>query len=311
MRKCLVWIFIILMLSFVSETGVCAGQTCVGYIDASSDDAYTLERNGKSISPPPVYVNNDDVIIPKKDKRLKLIYAYKECSDEEITNKKTVVKCDAANKKSGWFKSLFEEVIVRTKVRRYDFGDDAVVGPKGKTEKEKPCFPGELFRVSPWPADGTTALYGEAVFFRWEDVYENIPHCTESTLVIIGPDGKEIREDMKTGELLSVNAKAFREKTDYVWCVKIGGKKVSGGYRFRILDKAGSDTIRKQMADISGKHISQKPAQALYLQLLSDTTPELDLYADSLRIIKGYKSCQTDQSVLYEVLQRISEYPFR
>lgn len=304
MKKYLVWGF--LMLSPVLGTGICAGQVCVGYIDASSDDAYTLERNGKSVSPPPVYVINGDVIIPKKDKLLKLIYAYEACSDEEITNKRTVVKCEAANKKTGWFKSLFEEVRVRSKVRRYGFGDDTVMGSKGKTGKEKSCFPGELFRVSPWPADRTTVLYGEAVFFRWEDVYQNIPHCTESTLVIIGPDGKEIAEPMKTGELLSVNAKVFREKRDYEWCVKVGGKKVSGDYRFRILDNAGSETIRKQMADISGKSDRPEPAQALYLQLLSDTTPELDLYADSLRIIKGYKPCQTEQPLVYEVFRRIS-----
>ncbi|OQY58992.1 MAG: hypothetical protein B6245_08955 [Desulfobacteraceae bacterium 4572_88] len=52
MKKYLVWVFIILTLSLVSGIGICAGQTCVGYIDASSDDAYTLERNGKPVTPP-------------------------------------------------------------------------------------------------------------------------------------------------------------------------------------------------------------------------------------------------------------------
>ncbi|OQY58993.1 MAG: hypothetical protein B6245_08960 [Desulfobacteraceae bacterium 4572_88] len=250
---------------------------------------------------------NGDVIIPKKGKSLKLIYAY-ECGTLYMI-KREVVKCDAANEKSGWFKSLFEEVVVRSKVRRYDIDEAKVMGTKGKTGEENLCFPEERFRLSPWPADGTTVLYGEAIFFRWEDVYEKISPCAESTLIIIGPDGKEIAKPMKTGELLSVSGKVFRENTVYEWCVKADGKKVSGDYRFHILDKAESDNIRK-LAGIPEKHANQTPAQALYLQLLSDTTPKLDLYADSLRIMKGYKKpCQTElPPIADEVFRRIFEH---
>jgi len=307
MKKCLVWVFIVLVLSLVSETEVCAGETSVGYIDASSDDAYTLLRNGESVSPPPVYVFNGDMIVPQKGKSLKLIYVYEKCGEQTIS-KETVVKCDAKKEKPGWFRSLFEEVIVRSNFRRYDIDVEEVTGSKGETEKKKSCFPGELLRLTPWPVDGTTVLYGEPVIFRWEDIFEETLPCTESTLVITGPDGKEIpTKPMKTGEIFQVSGEAFREKTAYKWCVKVGGKKISEDYHFRILSKAESDDIRSKVMDISGKQASQSPAQALCLQILSDTTPKLDLYADSLRIITAYRPTQKKlPAVAGEVLRRIS-----
>lgn len=295
---------IVFVLCLVSETEIWSSETCVGYIKGNPDD-YTLQRDGKKVSPPPDFVINGDVIIPHKNKIIKLIFECIKCSEQTITQK-TIVKCDAEKEtKRGFTRSLIREIIARTNVKRDELEDGAMMGLKGGTEKEKPCFPGELFRVTLCPANGTTVLYGESVFFRWEDIYEEISPCTESTLVIIGPDGKKTATPMKTGELLPISGKTFREKASYKWYVEVNGEKVSDDYRFSVLEKVQSDDIRSQLADISGDYDCPEPVQSLYLQLLSDIRSDLDLYADSLRIIKGYKNSQKGQRVAYEVFRRI------
>ncbi len=96
-------------------------------------------------------------------------------------------------------------------------------------------------------------------------------------------------KDIKIGELLSVNEN-FGEGKSYKWHIETDGKMISDVFSFRILSKEQSENIRSQVREIGEKYKNESPelAQILYLHVISNATPGLDLYADSLRLLKKF-----------------------
>jgi hypothetical protein len=111
------------------------------------------------------------------------------------------------------------------------------------------------------------------------------------------------------GELLCVR-EVFEAGASYKWYVETEGKKLSKIRQFRILDKTESDNIRSQMKEVAEKYKDQCPEikQALYLQVISNMTPDLDLYPDSLRLMKEYKYNKKCGSEFGYISERIFEY---
>ncbi|QTA87977.1 hypothetical protein [Desulfonema magnum] len=301
------------LISMVPAAQAGKSSQSVGYIkipaEMTSDECYTLWRDGKAVtkSPANIYVLNDDIIIPHKNKSVALIYRNTDCG-EKMVNKRTIVKECKNQRSSGWLKSLFSEVVIRTKIERRNLAEENLMSTRAKDKaKDSSFFIGEFSTGDVWPVNGTTALYGKPILFRWKN--GNISSDTEAKLVIVGAEKKShkvIEADMKTGRFVRVSGKKLRPATSYKWYVKVNNKEVSDRYHFSILGKEQSDDIRSQLAEISKTYAGQSPKlnQALYLQLISDITPELDLYADSLRMVMEY----AEIPVLDKVFEQISDY---
>lgn len=158
------------------------------------------------------------------------------------------------------------------------------------------CFPlpGKLFNLSPWPRSGTTVLAGAPLLIRWVEIEKcpddvKIDLCNEVTLVIapMGSD-KPRRIPMKAGELKPVED--LEPGRAYQWFVEKDGKAVSEKYRFEVLDAAISGEIQADLEKLGRLYKDPMPLlhQARYLQYLSDVHDHLDLYADSLRLLKAF-----------------------
>jgi len=165
--------------------------------------------------------------------------------------------------------------------------------------------------VSPWPVDGSTLLYGESIYFRLGYIFLSgeVPPCSDSKLVITGNEkglGKSFVRNMKVGELIRVSAD-FNTGTSYQWHIEQDGKVVSDVYHFTILGKKETDNIRSQVAEVGKQYDSECSGlkQALYLQIISDSTPGLDLYADSLRMIRESEGCLKEKELLDQLFDCI------
>jgi len=260
------------------------------------DTCYTLMRDGEPVSPlvQDMPVLNGDVIVPFEGKNVTLIYRHKDCPGKSIT-RRTVIKCDPEKLDTpGGFMNFLPDAM-----KKVITGSPKKSGTEswtriGESEENRSCFPGD-FRFSPWPPEGTTVLHGEPVFFRWTDPHDAVLPCSEARLIIAHSDEDAetpVVRDMKVGELLRVSA-AFREGLLYNWHIEAENKKVSNVYHFSILGKKESDNIRSQMAVVGNKYADECPGlrQSLYLQIISEATPGLNLHADSFRLIREYKVC--------------------
>lgn len=253
-----------------------------------SGTCYRLFKKGESEPVKRLFrdmpVENGDQIQPVPGKSVMLIYANTACGKQEII-RNTVVNCNPPSplaQKGLWISSDFFE----------RFKDWLI--PKPLTEKAAPkfsedetsCFPSSEFNLSPWPSEGTTLLGAEPILFRWFDAGEA---CSEALLTLVD-DGKLRRFPMRLGELKSVEI-ALTPGRSYQWFIEDEEKEpLSERYRFRVLSIQESDNIRNQLAEIKKQYAEYAPelCQALYLQLISDADPDLDFYADSLRLLESY-----------------------
>ena len=69
-----------------------------------------------------------------------------------------------------------------------------------------------------------------------------------------------------------------------------------------------SNEIIKQLTSVANQNpqFPSELVQALYLQLLSNETPGLDLYGDSLRILQGYAG--RDNPVYLELVESLYDH---
>jgi len=265
------------------------------------DECYVLFRGEKSVRPlvhdMPVF--NGDVVIPFEGKIVRLIYRHDDCGQTVIT-RKTVINCDPREfATAGGFMNLLPDAMKKTiEMSKQNTPRKAPSGPVSKEKRDKWCFPDD-FPFSPWPLEGGTVLHGEPILFRWAEISGKNP-CSEVKLCIFqmgeNPSEGAFKADMRIGELVRVKV-WLQEKTTYEWYVESEGQKISESYRFRILDKETSDNIRSQLAEVAGKYGEMCPGlrQALYLQIISESTPKLDLHADSFRLMWEYRRCQKER----------------
>lgn len=258
-------------------------------------NCYELKRKGKPVLniKPVMKVLNGDVIIPKNGKKVTLIYEHTACGEITVT-KSTTVNCDPSKyDKPGWFLNLFSDVRNWLKLPKQASprAEKAVAGLKGSSQ-ETECFPAKALCISPYPVNGTTLLYGEPLVFRWDDgiFFDDLTPCISAKLVIAeDKSDKPVTKDIKVGELLRIDER-FGDDKSYKWHIETDGKRISDLYYFRILSKEQSENIRSQMREIGEKYknVSPELMQILYLHVISNATPGLDLYADSLRLLKKY-----------------------
>ncbi len=276
---------------------------------AEPEECYRLLRDGKPVKPlsHDMRVMNNDEIIPVKGKDVKLIYIHTGCGEQEV-NKKTKVNCNPAEYKSaGGFLSVLKDNASRfldQKVKRKELLATKNITLRGIQDIS--CFPAQPFIVSPWPLEGSTVLSGEPIFFRWQGI--DVSSCTPARLVIkttgVMPK-RNIVENIRIGALVEVKAPLKAGKS-YEWFVETqdGNKIVSDKYHFIVLSAEESDNIRNQLAEVKAEFSSNSPniAQALYLQLISDATPGLNLYADSLRFLEEHND---EHAIPGEVVDRL------
>jgi hypothetical protein len=245
-----------------------------------------------------MHVFNGDVIVPLKGKSVTLIYRHTDCGEKQITQR-TVVKCDPREFSTpGGFLNLLPDAmkdILNSKPRHEGAEEES-----GSEDYEPPCFPSD-FPFALWPPEKSTVLHGEPVLFRWANFPGRILPCSQVDLLIApsdftGDSGDCVAKEMKAGELIWVIA-PFREKTAYQWHVEKQGKKISKNYHFSILGKKESENIVAQMSAVAKQYEDPCPGlrQALYLQIITEAVPGLDLYADTFRLMQEYKDCQRNR----------------
>jgi len=210
---------------------------------------------------------------------------------------------------------MFSEVIKRVDIEREPLEEkDATVNrDQSEIQKMQP-FPYKFFVGQSWPVRGSTILYGESVICRWEgELPDKTPRSSAKIKLVIAEAEKEIckpvEKSMEIGEFIRINADEFNEGTSYEWYVTADGSVCSDHYPFGILKKEVSENIRSKLREVGLKFAGRSPElmQALYLQILSDTTPGLDLYADSFRILTEY----SEISGLNKVLEGIFSHKVR
>lgn len=131
--------------------------------------------------------------------------------------------------------------------------------------------------------------------FRWKA--SNVPTCSPGRLVIVSSANKENRvyeKAIKIGALVTLEAgeAAFEPGKAYSWFIESEQEKkiMSDQYHFRALSVDERREIMGQLTEIKEMYAGENTylAQALYLQMLSDERPDLDLYADSLVMIERH-----------------------
>ncbi len=274
---------------FVGEVRVKTGM--------KPEKCYELRRNGKAVSRlvENMQVFNGDMIIPHKGKSVKLVYRHEDCW--ETVTKETVVSYDPGRCDSpGWLMGFLSDMWKKIRRRPHTPGRVASRG-------ESPAA-----RISVCPTEGTTALYGGPILFKWGDRSDNLQH-PKAKLVIreVGEkrDKPLVSRLMTAGEFLHADYK-FQAGASYKWYVEAGGKAISDVCHFSILGKQVSDNIRSQLRQVGETYTNQCPGlrQALYLQLISDMSPRLNLYAESVRLTEQEKGCEGEKFMLNGLVER-------
>jgi|GEM_PF-1816181 len=260
------------------------------------EKCYDLRRDGKTLNllVENMQVFNGDVIIPHEGKSVKLAYRHEGCG--EVISKETVVsydpgKCDSA----GFMDFLSRE---KARIERKPLIKENVV-----SRGECP-----LPRIPVCPIEGSTALCGEPILFKWGNADDHLQY-PKAKLVIreVGERTKEpvVSRPMTAGEFLPVDYK-FQAGASYEWHVEAVGKTISDVRHFSILEKQASDNIRSQLGQVGERYTRQCPGlnQALYLQLISDMSPGVDLYSDSVRLMEQEKGCEGENLVLNGLVER-------
>jgi len=271
----------------------------------SPDTCYELLRNGKPVKPliQNMRICNGDVIIPHKGKSVTLIYRHSDCGEngKTILTEKTVVNCNPATyRRPGWLAEQVSEFVKGVKEK---------TGSEPLNEIDASSRAGwDLDELQFFPVNGTTILYKSDICFKWKG--KECLSDSDAKLVIY-PEGKNadklITKDIKTDNLVCLHDD-FQAGVSYQWHVEINGKKVSDIYNFRILEKEASENIRSQLAELENAYKNESPGlkQALYLQFISDATPGLDLYAESLRLmLESKEQCKGELPLLNELFERL------
>jgi len=279
----------LIILSYLSPAFGDSGH--VGIIKVSPgekpENCYDIIRKGKAEKEKgsydrsmPVFIG--DKVQPKNNKKVRIVYVQAaDYGEKEITQPTIIGLPDKAEQE---LKSRLESV----KVFTTKSGDE-----------DTPCFPAPQFNLSPFPVNGTTLLAGEPVFFRW---FENGVPCSEAVLVISEDKEKPRQIEIRLGRLEEIAASVFSPGKSYQWHIEQNSKAISETYRFRVLSRDESDSIRRQLDNVAEMYKNRSPLlfQAFYLQFISNDTQ--DFYADSLRLIKKYMDETPKPDILIERL---------
>jgi hypothetical protein len=286
---------------------------------ASPDNSYKLIREGESIKSLRVDMEilNGDIIIPHKGKTVKLIYRQTGCGEIEI-KEQTTVNCNPADHESaeGFLsfladiqKGLMNQLALENRSMKHAA---TTRGVKRCPPKDQSCLPKPAFNFSPWPINGTTALYGKPLFFCWisDDLRRNDP-CGPATLMIIGNDSEmtgSISQNIKLGEFATISGESFEPGKLYKWYIERSGIRISDIYFFRVLSYQASKNIMLQLDEVEKiyRDNNTETMQSLYLQIISDASDEIDLYADSLRILMEVSG--QDNKIFSEALDRVRNH---
>jgi len=283
MIRKLFFVFTGMLICFVTGTTALPGASPSGHIGilkvppgVKPAKCYRLLRDEKPQKvrhKMPVFIG--DVIEPLSGCSVRLIYRNLDYDAEDISER-TI--------------AAFPRAIVREK--RGLVRDVAVITTRGGDSKAL-CFPSRPLNLSPWPVNGSDVLAGEPLVFRWFDS-DQASSC-EPVLLVIVPSGKDaprIEEKMEAGELKLVTANLTPGQS-YHWFVEKktekGKKQLFKGRHFKVMETDASENIRREL-DKVGKQYPKSPLlyQTLYLQYISDASPDLDLYADSMRLMKQH-----------------------
>jgi len=270
-------------------------------VGGSPDEYYSLERDGQTVAPLThnMPVLNGDEIIPFKGKSVTLSYIHTDCGEVNVDKKTTVYCLPQERKNAGGFLTIltdsisrfFEQNIKREKMISVNTRVNRVFqqldSPPRKLD-DFPCFPDDNLYVSAWPLNGATILNGNSIQFRWTS--PDIEQCAPVKLNICPSSDASSgcqEESLQTGELRDVRLPRQNSKK-YFWFISRDGRTISAKFEFTILDEKERENIRQQLDEVGLRYQSQNPklAQAIYLQIISDATPGLDLYYDSYLILK-------------------------
>ncbi len=150
------------------------------------------------------------------------------------------------------------------------------------------CLPDEEFRFSRIPQDNSTHLHGEEMLFSYKD--KDNECCEEAELVLMDSKGIEVhRESLLLGEIMSTTDISGKLKGGevYRWHINLKGKKISGEYRLKVLDKKRTTYIKSMLKSIEDHAGENDPIlmQAFFLQILSNGREDINLYEKSLRML--------------------------
>jgi len=271
-------------------------------------DCYTIIRNEKEIEPKyqDEHVFNGDIIHPKNNISVTLIYRHSECSEIEVKDKITV-NCDFRScKKPGWLKDMLIKLLKKKRVIRQPLKLVQGVTARNLTNEKYHCIPTQPFDLSPLPSKNARILYGQDILFRRDNIFlGDAKACSQATLVITQlEDSSDPKEyEFVIGKMMMLDGSEFKAGKTYTWTIKQNNKTISETNHFTILDIKSSENINAQLLDIEKTYLNNCPGlkQALFLRLLSQSSPSLDLTSDSLRLMWNNRQC-IDQSRAWDEL---------
>ena len=271
-------------------------------------DCYSIIRDEKTIIPKyqDEKVFNEDIIHPKNNISVTLFYRHTECP-KTIVKEITTVNCDPRSvKKPGWFKDLLISLLKKKRITRHQLDSKLAVTARHLKSIEYQCLPPQPFILSPLPPNGASIIYGQDILFRRDNIFlDDANICSKATLVIKQHEGssEKIEHDFEIGKIILLGGPAFKAGKTYDWTIKQNNKVISETNHFHILDQRSSANINAQLLDIEKTYANDCPGlkQALFLRLISQSTPNLDLSADSLRLMWNNRFCN-DQSSAWEQL---------
>ena len=319
------FIFILVFISYPSIYSFATNNQGVGIVRTTGDAeiSYKLIRNGQEINEIKhnMEVLNGDIIKPlkKNEKKLILDYFQKECG-QNIISKETRVFCDPSRCKSigGYFEQL-KRIIkkISPKIKRIHLSEiqTETIRAKNSTKiiENKNCVNNELNEVASWPPDGSTIMCNKPIFFKWSELHINNIYllCTKGKLIIEPVDEryKPIINDYKIGEIIKIN-EPLVPGFCYQWYVKKDGKIIFDTYKFSILSKLKTDNIQTQLKAITNLEINKieyEPilVKSLYLQIISDTIMNINLYPDSFRLFLNNKAISKISPIGNMIRERI------
>ncbi len=275
--------------AFVRIQGTCEPETCYKLI--------SKDGIGRALKDP-MPVKNGDKIQPSPSKQCRVIldYVHTECKDiNEFIKLEEVVNCDKSSPKK-WYAGFLDTVSAFRK-EAFDEGETGTRKSEGESSELS-----DPFRLSPLPPANNSTLLGKfttlcdkerKIFFRW--FKPGIKLNAKAELIIRGKNAPEPIE-IRVGEMKAVNVQDFKPGQSYEWLIRGKGetgksKQLSGTYRFKILEEDKAKDIQSQLKEVrqyADKKELADLSQAAYLQFLSDSIPNLELYADSLSFLQGY-----------------------
>ena len=304
----LIFSIILIPVSGMSETQY-SGFVRVPAGKAPSD-CYTILRNGTKITPEfqDEHVFNGDQIYPKNNISITLFCRHSDCPKQDV-EKITTVNCDPGSVKKIRllrFKEMLISLLKEKRVLRHHLESIPAVTKRNLKNEQYDFFNFPHFEQSPLPSDGANILYDQNILFRYNaPSFDNAKTNSTATLVVKQQqDPSNKREyDIMIGKIRLLDGSVYKAGTTYEWYLMQNNKVISQTYHFNILNQKSSENINLKLLDIEQDYANDCPGlkQALFLCLISQSVPDLDLSADSLRLIWNNRYCN-DQSSVWELL---------